>query len=101
MTEPAPERQAEAAWVKTWLSTPRSARYLWETGNDHQPTLALYEWNLQLGAALIRDIAHVEVDVSVFARAMANAVGSAASGGSNSKWRGQCSRIGTWWIRRR
>lgn len=63
MTEPAPDHQAAAAWVETWLSTPRFARYLREAGNDHQRALALYEWNLQLGAALMRDIAHVEVAV--------------------------------------
>lgn len=43
MTEPAPDRQAAAAWVETWLSTPRFTRYLREVGNDHQRALALYE----------------------------------------------------------
>lgn len=63
MTEPAFACQAATTWVETWLSTPRFARYLREAGNDHQRALALYEWNLQLGAALMRDIAHVEVAV--------------------------------------
>ena len=63
MTEPAPDRQMPASWIETWLSTPRLARYLREAGGDHQRALAVYEWNLQLGAALMRDIAHVEVAV--------------------------------------
>lgn len=63
MAEPPPDHQAAAAWVETWLSTPRFARYLREAGNDHQRALVLYEWNLQLGAAVMRDIAHVEVAV--------------------------------------
>lgn len=63
MIEPAPDHQADAAWVETWLSTPRLARYLQESGGDRQRALDLYEWNLRLGAALMRDIAHVEVAV--------------------------------------
>jgi hypothetical protein len=50
-------------WVEDWLSAPRFARYLAEAGGDRDRALALYEWNLRLGAALVRDIAHVEVAV--------------------------------------
>lgn len=63
MTDPAPDPNAAPAWIEKWLSTPRLARYLLETGGDQQRALNLYEWNLQLGAALMRDIAHVEVAV--------------------------------------
>lgn len=38
-------------------------RYLNEAGGDRDRALDLYEWNLRLGAALMRDIAHVEVAV--------------------------------------
>lgn len=63
MTEPAPDHTAAGAWVEAWLSTPRFARYLNESSGDRVRALALYEWNLRLGAALMRDIAHVEVAV--------------------------------------
>lgn len=51
------------SWVEDWLSKPRFERFLLEANRDRQQALALYEWNLQLGAAVMRDIAHVEVAV--------------------------------------
>ncbi len=63
MTEPAPDHTVLGEWVEAWLSTPRFGRYLSEAGGDRDRALAMYEWNLRLGAALMRDIAHVEVAV--------------------------------------
>ncbi|MCL2781459.1 MAG: hypothetical protein FWD74_08260 [Actinomycetia bacterium] len=48
-------------WVEEWLSTPRFGRYLAETAGDRGRALAAYEWNLKVGAALMRDVAHLEV----------------------------------------
>lgn len=42
-------------------SVPRFARYLAETAGNRDRALAVNEWNLNLGAALMRDIAHAEV----------------------------------------
>lgn len=61
-SEPAPEHNNDA-WVEAWLSTPRFERYLYEVCRDRQRALELYEWNLQFGAAFMRDVAHVEVAV--------------------------------------
>ena len=59
------------AWVETWLSEPRFARYLAEAVGDRERALELYEWNLRLGAAVMRDIAHIEVAVrNVYDRTM-------------------------------
>jgi len=48
-------------WVEDWLSVPRFGRYLSECGGNRQRALEMYEWNLQLGHALLRDVAHFEV----------------------------------------
>lgn len=63
MAGPARDSTDVGAWVEAWLSEPRLARYLAESGGDRARALDLYEWNLRLGAALMRDIAHVEVAV--------------------------------------
>lgn len=60
---PASGSDSTGVWIETWLSTARFARYLDEVGGDRSRALSLYEWNLRLGAALMRDIAHVEVAV--------------------------------------
>ena len=61
---PGADAEVEAgAWVDDWLSGPRFARYLTEAGGNRGRALGLYEWNLRLGTALMRDIAHVEVAV--------------------------------------
>ncbi len=52
---------SDGAWLEQWLSEPRFARYLAESGGDRRLALELYEWNLRLGAALMRDVAHLEV----------------------------------------
>lgn len=48
-------------WVEAWLSATRFAVYLTATGADRARALALYEWNAQLSAALLHDLAHLEV----------------------------------------
>ena len=47
--------------MEVWLSSPRFSVYLAATGADRDRALALYEWNAQLSAALMHDLAHVEV----------------------------------------
>ncbi|MFA5608448.1 MAG: hypothetical protein WDA07_14970 [Leucobacter sp.] len=62
MTGSPSDRTSESdAWVERWLSEPRFGRYLAAAGGDRPRALELYEWNLRLGSALMRDIAHVEV----------------------------------------
>jgi hypothetical protein len=61
------------------MSAPRFARYLTETGGDRDRALSWYEWNIRLGNALMRDIAHFEValrnayDQALIARSPAGA----------------------------
>lgn len=52
---------AAGTWVSRWLSPPRHAVYLAAADGDEVGALALYEWNAQVSAALLRDLAHVEV----------------------------------------
>ncbi len=62
MTTPTPSAFPPAGrWVEVWLSAPRFAVYLAATGEDADRALALYEWNAQLSAAFMHDLAHVEV----------------------------------------
>lgn len=48
-------------WAERWLSAPRIEPYLAACGGDAGRALALYEWNIDLGGVLMRDIAHFEV----------------------------------------
>jgi hypothetical protein len=48
-------------WVERWLSQPRHAVYLTASQGDPQLALDLYEWNAEISAALLRDLAHLEV----------------------------------------
>ncbi|MGH3440229.1 MAG: hypothetical protein ACRDRN_27775 [Sciscionella sp.] len=48
-------------WIQRWLSAPRYAVYLAAATGETERALALYEWNSQLSAALLRDLAHLEV----------------------------------------
>jgi hypothetical protein len=50
-------------WVERWLSVPRLAVYRVAAGGDGTAALALYEWNSEISAALLRDLAHVEVGI--------------------------------------
>jgi hypothetical protein len=58
MTTPAPP---PGPWVERWLSRPRYAVYLAAASGDPARALALYDWNAEISAALLRDLAHVEV----------------------------------------
>lgn len=49
------------AWAESWLSAPRFQRYLTGCAGDPGRALALYAWNLDLGAALLKDISYVEI----------------------------------------
>jgi Abi-like protein len=48
-------------WVKQWLSEPRLLRYLSAANGDKTLCLELYVWNNWLAAALLRDLADLEV----------------------------------------
>ena len=48
-------------WVEGWLGVPRFGRYLHAVNGDRTRALALYEWNVTLGLALMRDISHFEI----------------------------------------
>jgi hypothetical protein len=47
--------------VEQWQSRARLQKYLQAAGGDLQRALELYEWNAQVGGALMRDLGHVEV----------------------------------------
>jgi len=49
------------AWIDDWLGFPRFQKYVDACGGDRARALALYEWNVSLGQALMRDIAHFEI----------------------------------------
>lgn len=48
-------------WIDDWLSAPRFQKYVEACDGDRSQALQLYEWNISLGQALLRDIAHLEV----------------------------------------
>lgn len=54
---------APGPWVEQWLSAPRFQTYLTEVSGDRQQALDLYEWNTAMAAAILHDLAHVEVAV--------------------------------------
>lgn len=58
---PSPRPPQAGPWVERWLSQPRHAVYLTASQGDPQLALELYEWNAEISAALLRDLAHVEV----------------------------------------
>ena len=64
-------------WVEEWLSHPRFARYLRECEGDRHRALDTYEWNIQLGHAILREAGHFEI-------ALRNAYDRAVS----SRWNG-------------
>jgi hypothetical protein len=57
----APGGPPAGGWVEAWLSAPRFAVYLAVADHDRGRALALYEWNAQISAALLHDLAHIEV----------------------------------------
>jgi len=64
-------------WVEEWLSRPRFDRYLNDCGGDRPRALAMYEWNISLSHAILRDAGHFEI-------ALRNAYNRAIS----SRWNG-------------
>lgn len=48
-------------WVQQWVSPERFATYLRKAGGSRERALSLYEWNAQLSAAFLHDLAHLEV----------------------------------------
>lgn len=50
-------------WVEGWLSTPRFSTYLTAAAGDRGVALALYEWNTAMSAAILHDLAHLEVAI--------------------------------------
>lgn len=49
------------AWIEQWLGAPRFQRYVDVCNGDRAQALKLYEWNVALGQALMRDISHFEI----------------------------------------
>lgn len=49
------------AWAQRWLSAERLAPYLAACDGDPERAIELYEWNIGLGQAILRDISHLEV----------------------------------------
>lgn len=50
-------------WIEKWLSLPRWRTYLNTANYDESLALALYEWNIELAQACMRDISHIEIAV--------------------------------------
>jgi hypothetical protein len=50
-------------WVEQWLSKPRFDVYVAEAAGDRRLALDLYEWNTTISAAILHDLAHLEVAV--------------------------------------
>ena len=67
----------DETWINDWLSTPRFRTYLDACKGNVPRALRLYEWNIDLGQTLMKDIAFFEV-------ALRNAYDRAIS----SRWRG-------------
>jgi hypothetical protein len=53
----------DGSWVEAWLSGPRFSRYMNAAGGHRDKALQLYEWNTTLTAAVLHDLAHVEVAI--------------------------------------
>jgi hypothetical protein len=51
----------DGPWVEVWLSSPRFSRYMKAADGRSDKALQLYEWNATLTAAVLHDLAHVEV----------------------------------------
>ncbi len=49
------------AWLELWLSPPRLRPYLEAAAGDRGLALDLYEWNTTMAAAVLHDLAHIEV----------------------------------------
>jgi hypothetical protein len=59
------------SWVELWLFEPRYKTYLDAVGGDRGLGLDLYEWNVAMSAAVLHDLAHLEVALrNVYDRAL-------------------------------
>lgn len=56
-TSPTPD----GPWVEQWLSAPRFAIYEVAAAGDRAVGLQLYEWNTAMSAAVLHDLAHLEI----------------------------------------
>lgn len=50
-------------WVERWLSAGRFSTYLTAAGGDRSRALDLYEWSACMSAAIMHDLAHLEVAI--------------------------------------
>lgn len=64
-------------WIDTWLGAARFQKYVTTCHGDRAAALALYQWNADLGQALMKDIGFFEV-------ALRNSYDAAIS----ARWRG-------------
>lgn len=72
----APDNASAAAWTTRWLSAARLAPYLEDANGDTEMALSLHEWNLQLGKALMVDLAHFELALrNAYARVLQGDLG--------------------------
>ena len=70
------ERPSTLEWAKRWLSPARLAPYLADCGGDVELALALHEWNLALGRAVMMDVAHFELALrNSYARVLRDGLG--------------------------
>lgn len=53
--------ERDGSWLERWLSPARLQRYLDAAGQDRGRALALYDWNARVSAAVLMDLAHLEV----------------------------------------
>lgn len=61
MAELAVPEPGPNAWVERWLSEPRFRPYLDRCHGNADEALRLYEWNVDLGLILLKDIGYFEV----------------------------------------
>ncbi|WP_216852939.1 hypothetical protein [Phytoactinopolyspora halotolerans] len=62
------------AWIESSLSAPRFQKYLDAVGGDRAVALDLYDWNAEAAAAVVHDLAHLEVALrNAYDRALSRA----------------------------
>lgn len=72
-----PMAESRLEWAERWLSPSRLTPYLDACDGDIDRALALHEWNLLLGQALMGDIAHFELALrNSYDRVLTERVGS-------------------------
>ena len=78
----------DESWLEAWLSPARLVTYLAAAGGDRRLALELYEWNTALSAAVLHDLAHLEVAV----RNAYDAAWSARTSARPGHWTGEPGR---------